>query len=290
MGVFSRSWQLTKVSFAVIKQDKEMLLFPLLAGLSSLAFSIALLFPTVIVRFTEQASRGNPANVALSVLDYVLMFVTYLGLAFIATFFNVCVVFTTKTRFEGGDATFGQSFKFALSRISRIFAWSMVAATVGMFLHALDRVAERAGGVGKIVISIARAIIGGVWSVMTIFVVPVMVYEDLGPVEAIKRSMATLQRTWGESLVRSVGLGLIQFLFLLLGVVMAVGLFMVLGPLGGWGVLVALIVSVIYFIGVVLLFSVATTVFNTALFAYANGRHPEGFDDTLLQAAFGPRK
>ena len=65
---------------------------------------------------------------------------------------------------------------------------------------------------------------------------------------------------------------------------------LVLGPLGGWGVLVALVVSVIYFIGIVLLFSVATTVFNTALFAYANGRHPEGFDDTLLQAAFGPRK
>ena len=48
-GVFSRSWHITKLSFRVIKQDKELLLFPILAGIFSIIFIFAMLFPTLIV-------------------------------------------------------------------------------------------------------------------------------------------------------------------------------------------------------------------------------------------------
>lgn len=289
MGVFDRSWQLTKVSFGVIKQDKEMLLFPVLAGFFSLAYSAALLVPTVVVKLTHSGAHGAGARGALSALDWALCFVTYLGLAFIATFFNVCAVYTSKKRFEGGDATFGESVRFALSRVPRIFSWSLLAATVGLLLTALDNAAERAGGIGKLLISILRGVLGGLWSVITIFVVPAMVYQDLGPIDAIKSSIGTLKRTWGENLVRHFGLGLIQFLFLLLGVAMTIGLMVVLTPLGGPLLLIGILAMIVYFIGVVLVFSVANTVFVTALYAHANGVHPPGFDQQLLARAFGPR-
>lgn len=289
VGVFDRSWQLTKLSFGVIKQDKEMLLFPVLAGFFSLAYSAALLVPTVVVKLTHSGAHSAGARGALGVIDYALCFVTYLGLAFIATFFNVCAVYTSKKRFEGGDATFGESIRFALSRVPRIFSWSLLAATVGLLLTALDNAAERAGGIGKLLLSILRGILGGLWSVITIFVVPAMVYEDLGPIDAIKSSIGTLKRTWGENLVRHFGLGLIQFLFLLLGVLMTIGVVVVLGPLGGPLLLIGVVAMIAYFIGVVLVFSVANTVFVTALYAYANGTHPPGFDDQLLARAFGAR-
>ena len=35
MGAFSRSWEITKLSFSVIKQDKELLLFPIFSGIFS---------------------------------------------------------------------------------------------------------------------------------------------------------------------------------------------------------------------------------------------------------------
>src|SRR5262249_12538519 len=134
---------------------------------------------------------------------------------FVATFFNVCVVYTTKVRLEGGDATFWQSLGFAFSRIHLILAWSLVAATVGMLLHGLDNMARRAGGLGKVVLAILRSILGAAWSLITIFVVPAMVYEGLGPFAAIKRSIDTLRATWGESLIRYYGLGFVQFVLLL---------------------------------------------------------------------------
>ncbi|RLB54929.1 MAG: hypothetical protein DRI90_19850, partial [Deltaproteobacteria bacterium] len=267
MGVFSRSWELTKMSFRVIKLDREMLLFPLLAGIFSLLFSATLLFPTILLEII----RSSGDSVALSVVDYALIFVSYLGMAFIATFFNVCVVFTTKTRFEGGDATFMDSIKFAFSKIHLIFAWSLVSATVGLLLRALDQAAQRAGTVGRILLGILSTILGMTWSIVTIFVIPAMVYDDLGPMEAIKKSTATLRRTWGESLIRHFGLGLIQFLFMLLGVALAVLLFGTLGGMGGTGLAIAIGLTVIYFLAVILIFTVANNVYNTALYAYANG-------------------
>jgi hypothetical protein len=284
MGVFGRSWRLTKLSFGVIKQDKEMLLFPLLAGIFSLLYAIGLLYPTIIVVVLREG--GAISSAAFDVLDYMIVFTTYLGLAFIATFFNVCVVFTTKTRFEGGDATFMDSIKFALSKIHLVFVWSLISATVGILMYALDNIAERAGAVGKIILAIVRGIVGALWSIVTIFVIPAMVYDGLGPIDAIKRSVQTLKQTWGESLVRHYGLGFAQFLFFLLGVLLAVGLFMGLAPLGSVGLVIAIAVSVTYFLGVILVFSVANGVFNTALYAYANGRAPAAFDETTLAGAF----
>ncbi len=273
------------MSFRVIKADREMLLFPLLAGIFSLLFAGALLVPTILVELVRQSG----SSVALGVIDYLLLGVTYLGLAFIATFFNVCVVFTTKTRFEGGDATFMDSVKFAFSKIHLIFTWSLVSATVGVLLSMLDQAAERAGVVGRIVLGILSAILGAAWSVVTLFVIPAMVYDDLGPLDAIKRSAETLKETWGESLIRHFGLGLIQFVFLFLGIVMSVALFALLGSLGGTGVVIAIALSVLYFLAVVLVFTVANNVFNTALYAYANGRAPAAFDRHTLEGAFGPR-
>jgi hypothetical protein len=43
----SRSWNLTKVSFRVIGQDKELLLFPLIAMVLSVGYLLALLYPTI---------------------------------------------------------------------------------------------------------------------------------------------------------------------------------------------------------------------------------------------------
>ena len=83
-------------------------------------------------------------NGQLNNLQLFILFLTYLGLAFIATFFNVCVVYTTKKRFEGGNATFGESVEFAFSKIHLIFAWSLVAATVGLLLRILDNIADNA--------------------------------------------------------------------------------------------------------------------------------------------------
>ena len=280
---FSRSWKITKLSFDVIMKDKELLLFPLLAGIFSILFMVAMLFPSIITSFLKD--QGQPYGIT----EYLIFFITYLGLAFIATFFNVCVIYTTKIRFEGGNATFWESMNFARSRMTLILTWSIIVATVGLILRLIDNLAERAGESGRLVLNIITSFLGMMWSIITIFVVPGMVYHNLKPMDAIKRSIKTLKATWGESLIRYFGLGMIEFLFFLLGIIVTFILFFVLAGLGTTGIIAAIVIAVLYFLGVILVFNVANTIFNTALYVYADtGKIPEGFSQEIMQNAFKP--
>ena len=125
MNAIARSWNITKLTFSVIGQDKEMLLFPFFASIASILYIAAILVPSGVLQVlseSDAAGAGAPWGVA----EYAILFIVYLGLSFIATFFNVCVVYTTKTRFEGGDATFMESIRFGLSKIGIIFQLSLI--------------------------------------------------------------------------------------------------------------------------------------------------------------------
>lgn len=274
-----RGWEITKLSFSVVRKDSEMLLFPLLGAIFSGIYSFMLLWPSLLSRFMAGQDQGS---FVWRTTETAICFASYFGVAFIATFFNTCTVYTAKTRFSGGDATFMDSITFALRKLHLILLWSLVAASVGVLLRGLDQLAERSEGLGRILLNIAHSMLGMMWSVLTIFVVPVMVYEDVGPFAALKRSGEVLKRTWGESLVRHYGFGLLQFVATLPGIVLViVGIVQIqnlwfLIPLGILWVIVAALV-----------FSVIGVVFNTALYEYAStGRVPGGFESGTLKAAF----
>jgi hypothetical protein len=279
----SRSWNLTKVSFRVIGQDKELLLFPLIAMVLSVGYLLALLYPTIWLEMSRDGSME------WDVADYIVTFIAYLGLSFIGTFSNMCIVYTAKTRFAGGNATFGESVSFSLGRIHQVLAWATVSATVGLVFRMIDDAAERAGGVGRIVVGILRGILGMVWSAITMFVIPSMVYRGTGPIDAIKDSVRVLKTTWGESIVRSLGFGLVQFLFLFVGMLAfgsAIAGVVSMGA-GSPAILAVVVLGVMYFVGVVFVFMLAHMIFNTALYAFASeGKMAPGYDDEMLRTAF----
>jgi hypothetical protein len=153
----------------------------------------------------------------------------------------------------------------------------------------LDSIAEKAGPIGKILLAILRSILASAWSITTIFVIPVMVYRGLGPFDAIKESVETLKKAWGESLVRHFGLGFLSFLAILGCVLVIVA--------GGFACsvsvalgLVVIGLGVLALFATVLLFSVANTVFNTVLYHWATrGEAIPGVDPQILSGVFRPR-
>jgi hypothetical protein len=288
MNAFSRSWTITKLAFSVINKDRELLGFALLSFVFSTIYAIAMIFPFILPTLQENDFSRD----SLQVFEYVIIFLTYFGLAFIATFFNVCVVYTTKIRFEGGNATFGESFKFALSRLGVIFQWSLLSATVGLLLRILHDFAAKLGKVGQIIANIVIGLMGMAWSIVTIFVVPVLVYENIGPIDAIKKSTAVIKKTWGESLIRAIGLGLVQFLVFVIIIVLTAAIGYVLtNNFGVWGLAVAVAGGALLLLLTGLIFSVATTIFNTALYVYANSNQvASGFNEGVVKDAFRPKE
>jgi len=286
---FSRSWEITKLSLDVIRKDKELLLFPLLAGIFSAIFFIAMLFPTILSSLLFGDSQA--LSTFGSVFDFIIVFLTYFGLAFIAVFFNVCVVYTTKKRFEGGNATFIESLKFAFSKIHLVFLWSLVSATVGLILRLIDNAAEKSGNIGKLLLRITTSILGTVWSIVTIFVIPGLVYHNLGPLAAIKKSIEVLKKTWGESLIRYYGTGLVQFAFIILWFLLTLILIIVGIPLGGIALVIVISLSAISFIFIIIFFNLINSIFNTALYVYADtGKIPSGYSKNVMSNAFARKK
>jgi hypothetical protein len=172
-----------------------------------------------------------------------------------------------------------------------ILQWSLISATIGLLLRILHDLAARLGRIGQIIANIVIGLMGMAWSIVTIFVVPVLVYENIGPVDAIKKSAAVIKKTWGESLIRAIGLGFVQFLVFFIIIVLTgiVGYFLT-NNFGVWGLAVAIAGGATLLLLVGLIFSVATTIFNTALYVYANNsKIADGFDETIVKGAFRPK-
>ncbi len=200
----------------------------------------------------------------------------------------MCVVYTAKERFEGGNPTFFKTIGYALSKIHLIFLWGLLSATVGVILSAIRNAGNNSrSAVGKIAANAVASAGSLAWSITTLFVIPGMVYYNLTPFKAIKKSVQTLKKTWGESIIKYLGMGIVKFLvyFLIILIIGAVMYFTINISLTYF--LITLGVGILLIIIAALLFSCADQVFDTALFVYADkGKVPSGWNKEILATTF----
>jgi hypothetical protein len=205
---------------------------------------------------------------------YVLyLFLFYLVNYFVVVFFNTALVHCTRLYFHGEEVTIEKGLKFSISRIGTIFAWSMFAATIGTILKLIE---ENVGWIGKIIVGL----IGIVWSIATFFVVPVIAYENVGPLSAFKRSSQLMKEKWGESLGATFSFGLVQ---LIAFIVVAIPLFLIgsiFHPLIGVGL--ALLGSLF----IMAVISASQTIFISAVYHNINGDPVKHFNQQMIDNLF----
>ena len=271
----SNGWQLAQQSFRVLSLDKELLAFPALSGLACLLVLASFAAPLWLTGEAQaildkhQAPRGP--------LAYLVMFAFYFVNYFVIVFFNSALVECAIIRFRGGDPTIGDGLKAAWARLPQIAGWALVSATVGVILRAIESQSEKAG-------QFVAGLLGMAWGAATYFVVPVLVVERVGPVDALKRSFAILRKTWGESLVANFSIGLIVSLAYFLA---CIPLFAGLAIAGPAGLLVGGIVTVALWILIGLAAAALNAIVLAAAYLYAaEGAVPQQFDAALLRDAF----
>ena len=270
-----RSWQLVKASWRILSQDRKLLVFPVLSGIITLLVVVSFILPLVLSGAVLGQITAGPAP------WYVLLFLFYVVSYFVAIFFNTALITCVHALLQGRETSITEGLSNAARHIGPILAWAIVAATVGVILRTIQ---DRAGFIGRIAISI----IGGIWSLVTIFVVPVLVLEDKGVVASMKESVALFKKTWGESVVGSVSIGVI------FGVIVLVGLLGVFAALFTRSITV-MILGVAFFILLIAVVSVVASamqgIFVTALYTYAKtGNVPTGFGKGVLENAFVPKE
>jgi hypothetical protein len=275
-STIQRSYTIFRQSLGVLRQDKEILVFPLLSGIFTLVAMAGLIFGGVITGFFQRILESGDRSLEANLLGYAALFVWYFVSWFIVLFFNVGVVACARIRLEGGDPTVADGFRAARENLKAIVIWALISATVGLILR---MIAERSKLVGALI----AKFLGAVWAVATYFVVPVMIFEKRGPRESMSTSTQLISKTWGESLVAAAGVGII---IMLLGVG---GLaFPILGLLiSPTAAAIGLGVMVLYWILLAIISSALTGIYRTGLYLYAkDGRQLPGFGDDLAKTAF----
>lgn len=122
-------------------------------------------------------------------VSYVGIFLFYVATYGVAIFFNAALAICVLRKLEGKQATILDGLRKALSCFPQILGWAVVSASIGVILKVIER---RSGFVGNIV----AHVLGLVWSVAAFLVVPVLVAERKGLIEAVQASVQLLRRTW----------------------------------------------------------------------------------------------
>lgn len=203
MNFFSRlsnGFSLFKSSFAVLRENKQLVLFPVLSGLSLLLVMASF----IVTVFAANSWDFKAINLNGTATQYALIFLFYFVNYFIVVFFNMALIHCTHLYFKGEEVSIKAGIQYSFSRIGTIFSWALFAATVGTILKAIQ---ENAGFIGRII----TGLIGVAWNIATFFVIPVMAYEDVNPFSAFKRSALLMKQKWGESIAASFSFGLVQF-------------------------------------------------------------------------------
>lgn len=263
-------WELAKISLRTINENRELLLFPVFSTIS-LILILATFFGGTYFLVGDSIENIMENESVSNIFAYGMIFIYYLINFFIVVFFNSALIHCAMKYFEGKPTSLGDGIQFAISRIGKIFSWAIVSATVGTILQVISE----SGKIGEFI----AMFIGAAWSILTFFVVPILIYEDKSVFDSIKSSTNMMKEKWGESLAGNVSFSLIM----ILGLIGAVGIGFLLGYIHP---IVGLAVGFIAAILVFTIISAAKTVFVAAVYNHVKERPIGDFDGEMLDSVF----
>jgi hypothetical protein len=270
-GRWSNSVQLVKESWSVLRHNKALVIFPVISGVLCLLLLAVIMVPAV---FLSGVSKGKLDN---QWVFYISFFIFYFIASFIVIFMNTGLIACAQISLQGGDPSFSDGLNAAKQHLGKIAGWAAINATVGL---ALRMVRERGGIIG----SIFAGLIAVAWNLITFFVIPIIIFQELSVIDSIKESASVFKRTWGENLVARFSIGLIFFLLALIGIVP-----MALAALTGQAAVIIMVafIVVLYWTALGIIAMALNGILATALYDYAiNGQVPSAFTQETITAAF----
>lgn len=267
MSRIKRGWELTKKSWGLLRQNPELVRFPLYGGVATILCAIIVVGPGVYLIEDDQVVFGG----ALAVIGFYL-------LALIGTYFSVGLAAAADMIFHGQEAGVAEGLAVARTRLSQIAGWAALSTTLGVALSAL----ENQGAIGQIV---GRVLAIG-WSLITFLAVPVIALEGTGPFETLKRSSSLFKSRWGAQVTGNIAIGGAVFLFGVLPSALLIFAGFLIWASAGFAGALLLVLGVIGLAISMLVSSALSNIFGVALYRYAlDGEALGGFTAEELESA-----
>jgi hypothetical protein len=274
MSRIRRGWGLTKKSWGLLNEHRELIRFPIYGAVATTLLAIVFLGPGLYL--LDQDSLGG-AIPLLVIGVYVLSVVGF--------YFSVGLAAAADMIFRGQTGvTVSDGLAVSRERFSQICGWAAISTAISVLMGVL----ENQGGLGG---QIAARVVGMAWSLVTFLAVPVIAIEGTGPVETLKRSAAMFRQRWGAQITGNIAIGgavfLIGVLPAIVLIVAGVALWSSASFLGALLVVIGALVLAI----AMLISRALSGIFGVALYRYAlDGQAVGGFTSEELESAVKIKK
>jgi hypothetical protein len=274
MSRIKRGWALTKKSWGLLNEHRELVRFPLYGAVATTVLAIVFLGPGLYLLDKDSLGGAIPL---LVIGVYVLSVVGF--------YFSVGLAAAADMIFRGqADVAVSDGLEVARERFSQICGWAAISTAISVLMGLL----ENQGGIFG---EIAARLVGLAWSLVTFLAVPVIAIEGTGAVETLKRSASIFRQRWGQQISGNIAIGAAVFL---IGVLPAA--ILILAGVALWssasflGALLVVIGALI--LAVAMLISRALSgIFGVALYRYAvDGQAVGGFTSEELESAVKQKK
>jgi hypothetical protein len=282
---WSESRAVTKQAWGVIKENPYMLAFPVVSAVLAVIAVLVIGGAGVAALGWSTVDSDEVSTGTLVIGIVILVIAAYLA-TLITQILMGGLVKCADEELQGRDSSFGAGLSASLTRLPALLGWAGIETAVGWLLSAI-----RGNGDNNIIVTILRLVIASLlavaWSVITFFVLPLIILRGKGPIEAIKESVSVIRETWGMQIAGGVRIGgLIALVAVLPGILFAVvgGFIAMAGtpavgvPISAVGVIVVILAQVVI--------SAMRAIFSVAMLHYVEDRQGFGpFDAAALQSA-----
>jgi hypothetical protein len=274
MSRIKRGWALTKKSWGLLRENPELIRFPLYGAVATVLLAIVTIGPGLYL-FEEDVLAGAIPLFVIGV--YVLSVAGF--------YFSVGLAAAADMIFRGqANVTVADGLAVSRARFSQICGWAAISTAIGLVMGVI----ENQGGIGG---QIAARVVGMAWALVTFLAVPVIAIEGTGAVGTLKRSASIFRERWGQQITGNVAIGgaiaLLGILPAAILVVIGVAVWSSAAFLGALFVIVGAIG-----LAIALLISKALSgIFGVALYRYATeGQAVGGFTAEELESAVRAKK
>jgi len=272
MKKIKRGWALSKKSWGLLNENRELLRFPLYGAVATIPLAILFLGPGLYL-FDDDAYAGAIPLIVIGI--YVL--------SVVATVFGVGLAATADMIFRGERATVSDGLAVARSRFSQICGWAALSTAISVLMGVL----ENQGGIAG---TIAARFVGMAWSLVTFIAVPVIAIEGTGAFGTLKRSGSLFRERWGQQITGNLAIGGAVLLLGILPSVILIAAGVAVWASAGFVGALLVIVGVIGLAISILVSQALNGIFGVALYRYAiDGEAVGGFTAEELESAVKPK-
>lgn len=278
-------WELSKQSWAALRANPQLLMFPVISMIGMIVVTILFFIPISATGiFQALTQEGTVTNEVAGVVATVVLFLYYVVAYTVVIFSNTALVGAAMKLMRGEPATVSDGIAIASSRLGKIIVYAIISATIGMLARGIrDAGRDSKNPILAILAAIIGGLLQGAWNLLVFFAIPVLVVENVGVVDSLKRSFELFKRTWGEHFTGSTAIGGITCLaYIAVFIIGGLLIFLAVSTQSVALIIGAVVLVVLAIVLLGLLQGAVNGIFQASLYNYATTGEAGPFIDTAL--------